>query len=70
MTDGERFERETQLGFSEKQDRMLQQDVAKQLAAIAEGGSVQLALELAWLHGAQFVLADSLETMQREYYQQ
>lgn len=68
MTAGERFERETQFGFSEKQDRALQATVTKQLAMIAEGASIQLALEIAFLHGAQFVLADSIETMQKEYH--
>ena len=53
--------------FNEKQDVAMQQTVTQQCVRIAEGGSVQLALELAFLHGAQFVLADSIETMQKEY---
>ena len=54
--------------FGEGQDRAMQEVVITQLERVAGGGSMQVALEIAFLHGAQFVLADSIETLQKEYH--
>jgi hypothetical protein len=54
--------------FSEKSDRAMQWTVTKELEMVAQGGSMQLALELAFLHGAQFVLAENLETIQKKFH--